>query len=88
MAAQAARMDAIYARQRHFYDLTRKYYLLGRDALIDGLAPPTSPTILEVGCGTARNLIATARSWPDARCYGIDISAEMLVTVASVRLPA
>ncbi|HWU72526.1 MAG TPA: SAM-dependent methyltransferase, partial [Sphingomonas sp.] len=29
-------MDAIYRSQRHFYDLTRKYYLLGRDALIEG----------------------------------------------------
>jgi len=33
-------MDRIYRRQRHFYDFTRKYYLLGRDRLIDGLAPP------------------------------------------------
>lgn len=76
----AGRMDAIYATQRHFYDLTRKYYLLGRDALIDGLAPTAASTILEVGCGTARNLIAVARRWPDARCYGIDISEAMLAT--------
>jgi len=76
----ARRMDAIYASQRHIYDLTRKYYLLGRDPLIDGLAPPAISTILEVGCGTARNLIAVARNWPDARCYGFDISEEMLAT--------
>ena len=30
----ARRMDAVYATQRHIYDLTRKYYLLGRDALL------------------------------------------------------
>ena len=30
-------MDRIYRRQRHVYDLTRKYYLLGRDRLIDRL---------------------------------------------------
>ena len=29
-----ASMDRIYRRQRHVYDLTRKYYLLGRDRLI------------------------------------------------------
>ena len=73
-------MDAIYRTQRHFYDLTRKYYLLGRDALIDGLAPPAGGTVLEVGCGTGRNLIAAARAWPDARLFGIDISAAMLET--------
>ena len=73
-------MDAIYRTQRHFYDLTRKYYLLGRDALIDGLAPPRGGTVLEVGCGTGRNLIAAARRWPDARFFGIDISAAMLET--------
>ena len=73
-------MDAIYRTQRHFYDLTRKYYLLGRDALIDGLAPPAGGSVLEIGCGTGRNLICAARRWPDARFYGIDISEAMLET--------
>ena len=73
-------MDAIYARQRHFYDLTRKYYLLGRDRLIVRLDVPAGGTVLEVGCGTGRNLIAVARRYPDARLYGLDISAAMLTT--------
>lgn len=73
-------MDRMYRLQRHLYDATRKYYLLGRDALIDDLAPPPAGTILEIGCGTGRNLIAAARRWPEARCYGLDISAEMLAT--------
>lgn len=73
-------MDAIYRTQRHFYDLTRKYYLLGRDRLIRKLAPPRCGTVLEIGCGTGRNLIAAARMWPDARFYGIDISEAMLET--------
>ncbi len=76
----AARMDGVYAAQRHIYDLTRKYYLLGRDRLIDTLNPPPGGTVLEVGCGTARNLIAAARRWPKARFYGLDISEEMLTT--------
>jgi S-adenosylmethionine-diacylgycerolhomoserine-N-methlytransferase len=76
----AALMDRIYRNQRHFYDLTRKYYLLGRDRLIDQLAPPPEGRVLEIGCGTARNMIAAARAWPQAQFYGIDISAEMLVT--------
>lgn len=79
-ADHAGRMDAIYAGQRHIYDLTRKYYLLGRDALIRDLAPPPGGTVLEVGCGTARNLIAAAKRWPDAQLRGFDISDAMLVT--------
>ena len=83
-SADAALMDRMYRRQRHFYDFTRKYYLLGRDRLIDGLAPPPDSRILEIGCGTARNLVAAARAWPEAKIYGIDISAEMLDTARQV----
>ncbi|HET6526183.1 class I SAM-dependent methyltransferase [Sphingopyxis sp.] len=76
----AARMDGVYREQRHIYDLTRKYYLLGRDRLIDELMPPVGGRVLEIGCGTGRNLIAAARCWPGARFYGVDISGEMLKT--------
>ncbi len=80
MASNAARMDTIYARQRHFYDLTRKYYLLGRDRLIARLDVPEGGTVLEVGCGTGRNLIAVAKRYPSARLYGFDISEAMLAS--------
>ena len=83
-ATGAALMDRLYRRQRHFYDFTRKYYLLGRDRLIEGLAPPPGGRVLEIGCGTARNLVAAARAWPDAQFFGIDISAEMLDTARQV----
>ncbi len=73
-------MDGIYRYQRYIYDATRKYYLLGRDRMLDGLKPPAGGTILEVGCGTGRNLILAARRYPDAKLYGFDISKEMLVT--------
>jgi len=73
-------MDAIYRTQRHFYDLTRKYYLLGRDRLIRHLSPPPGGSVLEIGCGTGRNLIVAAKAWPDARFFGIDISEAMLET--------
>ena len=73
-------MDRIYRRQRHVYDLSRKYYLLGRDRLIEGLAPPPGGRVLEIGCGTARNLIAMAHRHPDTPLYGIDLSLEILDT--------
>lgn len=78
--ANAGLMDRIYRRQRHVYDLSRKYYLLGRDRLIAGLAPPPGGRVLEIGCGTARNLIAVARRYPAAPLFGIDLSLEMLDT--------
>lgn len=80
MSATASVMDGIYRRQRHFYDLTRRYYLLGRDRLIAELAPPPGGTVLEVGCGTARNLAIAAARYPEAQFFGIDISTEMLKT--------
>ncbi|WP_017671287.1 class I SAM-dependent methyltransferase [Blastomonas sp. AAP53] len=76
--SHADAMDAIYRTQRHIYDLTRKYYLLGRDRLIDDLAPPPGGLVLEAGCGTARNLIVAARRYPQARFFGFDISEAML----------
>lgn len=76
----AGHMDAIYRSQRHIYDLTRKYYLLGRDRLIADLSPPPGGSVIEIGCGTGRNLIAAARRFPQARYCGIDISEAMLTT--------
>lgn len=78
--SHGALMDAVYRNQRYIYDATRKYYLLGRDRLIRSLAPPDGGTVLEVGCGTGRNLILAARRYPEARFYGFDISEAMLET--------
>ncbi|TIM52630.1 MAG: class I SAM-dependent methyltransferase, partial [Mesorhizobium sp.] len=76
-------MDGVYRWQRHVYDLTRKYYLLGRDRLISGLDVPVGGTVLELGCGTGRNIVLAARLYPDARFFGLDISAEMLETASA-----
>ncbi|POR57013.1 class I SAM-dependent methyltransferase [Bosea psychrotolerans] len=76
----AGLMDAMYRHQRHIYDASRKFYLLGRDELIAGLAPPAGGSILEVGCGTGRNLIKIAQAYPGRPCYGLDVSSEMLAT--------
>jgi S-adenosylmethionine-diacylgycerolhomoserine-N-methlytransferase len=83
-AASDELMDRIYRRQRHVYDFTRKYYLLGRDRLIRRLDPPGGSRVLEIGCGTARNLVAASRIYPGVRFFGIDISSEMLETARRV----
>ena len=80
MTTHAEQMDAIYKVQRHIYDLTRKYYLLGRDRLIERLQPPRGGSVLEIACGTGRNLVAAARAYPDVHFFGLDISEEMLIS--------
>ncbi|MCO5066625.1 MAG: class I SAM-dependent methyltransferase [Rhizobiaceae bacterium] len=82
---QAALMDRVYRLQRRFgfYDATRKYYLLARDPMLAGLRPPQGGTVLEIGCGTGRNLVHAARTYPDATFHGIDISREMLAAAAA-----
>ncbi len=80
MSDAAALMDRMYRNQRHIYDLSRKYYLIGRDEAIARLAPRSGDSVLEIGCGTGRNLIRAAGAYPDARFFGLDISREMLDT--------
>jgi S-adenosylmethionine-diacylgycerolhomoserine-N-methlytransferase len=77
------RMNRMYRRQRHIYDGTRRYYLLGRDRLIAGLRPKAGASVLEIGCGTGRNLVLAARLHPEARFFGIDVSTEMLTSAIS-----
>ena len=79
-AAATALMNRVYRRQRHIYDLTRKWFLLGRSGLIAGLRPSPGDAVLEIGCGTGRNLIVAARRYPDARFFGIDVSTDMLTS--------
>ena len=80
-----ALMDRVYRWQRRFgfYDLTRKYYLVGRDPMIAGLNPPPDGTMLEIGCGTGRNLVHAARLYPGVALHGIDISREMLAAAGA-----
>ncbi len=71
-------MDRMYRWQHAIYDLTRKPYLLGRDRMIETLRPADGARILEIGCGTGRNLIVAAQRWPNARFFGYDVSAVMI----------
>jgi S-adenosylmethionine-diacylgycerolhomoserine-N-methlytransferase len=79
-AATTDLMNRMYHRQRFVYDLTRKHYLLGRDDMIAQLKPSPGDLVLEIGCGTGRNLIVAAQHYPGARFLGIDVSTAMLTT--------
>ena len=81
-ADQAVAMDRMYRVTRHIYDVTRAYYLLGRDRMLDKVATSPTTSTLEVGCGTARNLIRLARRREPGLLYGLDASHEMLETAA------
>lgn len=76
------RMDRMYRMQRHFYDFTRKYYLLGRDAGLRHMTVQPGEQVLEVGCGTARNLARLVRMQQAAKYFGLDASQEMLKTAS------
>jgi len=75
-------MDAMYRYQRHIYDLTRKFYLFGRDQLLRQLPAQPGTRILEMGCGTGRNLVKLAQRATASQIFGVDISREMLATAA------
>ena len=74
------RMDAMYRYQRFFYDATRKFYLIGRDRMIDQLAVRDGDVVVEIGCGTGRNLEKLGGRFPLAEFFGIDASSQMLET--------
>jgi S-adenosylmethionine-diacylgycerolhomoserine-N-methlytransferase len=80
---QADAMDRMYRLTRHVYDVTRRYYLLGRDRLLTHVATSPTTATLEVGCGTARNLIHLARRPEPGLLCGLDASHEMLETAAA-----
>lgn len=80
---QVQAMDRMYRYQKYIYDFTRKYYLLGRDTLIRRMDIKPTENVLEVGCGTARNLLLIAKRYPQAKLYGLDASTEMLDTAAT-----
>lgn len=76
----ALQMDRMYGHQRHIYDVTRRFYLLGRDTLLEELPVKIGDAVLEVGCGTARNLLKLNAMRPGLTLCGLDASAHMLAT--------
>jgi S-adenosylmethionine-diacylgycerolhomoserine-N-methlytransferase len=73
-------IEAYYRLHAGIYDATRWSFLFGRDAILvhAAAAQPAPARILEVGCGTGRNLVALARRFPRAQITGVDLSGAML----------
>jgi S-adenosylmethionine-diacylgycerolhomoserine-N-methlytransferase len=70
-----------YRLHAPIYDATRWAFLFGRSRLIAAVADrirPTPKRILEVGCGTGRNLVALAKAFPHAEIVGCDLSEAMI----------
>ncbi|MFN7919680.1 MAG: class I SAM-dependent methyltransferase [Bryobacteraceae bacterium] len=74
----ASRLSSYYRWHSRIYDSTRWTFLFGRGELIRRAAGTAPATILEVGCGTGRNLAELGRVFPNAEILGVDCSAEML----------
>lgn len=81
-------MNRMYKLTRHVYDFSRKFYLLGRDHLISQLQAQPGEHVIEVGCGTARNLIKMSAAYPQTHFYGLDAADEMLKTARQSLLRA
>ena len=68
-----------YRVHSRIYDLTRWSFLFGRSAIIQNISKLMTPArILEIGCGTGKNLAALCRTFPDASVTGVDLSEAML----------
>src|SRR5262245_31022659 len=78
-ATIGASVEAYYRFHARIYDLTRWTFLFGRSHILNLLAGTVAPRrILEVGCGTGRNLAELAHRFIDAEVTGLDVSPEML----------
>jgi S-adenosylmethionine-diacylgycerolhomoserine-N-methlytransferase len=68
-----------YRLHAGIYDLTRWTFLRGRKKLVRLAAAHCRPqNILEVGCGTGKNLLLLGRLFPEAQLQGLDLSPHML----------
>ena len=72
-------VEKYYRLHAPMYDLTRWTFLFGRSDILRRVADlGSAERILEVGCGTGRNLAELGRLFPRARITGLDLSSAML----------
>ncbi len=71
-------MNKTYKKTKYIYDFSRAFFLFGRIGLRQKIQPKAGQRVLEIGCGTGRNLSVLAKKYPDAQFVGLDVSSEML----------
>jgi S-adenosylmethionine-diacylgycerolhomoserine-N-methlytransferase len=71
-------LNRYYGLSRHVYDATRRYFLFGRDRLLEELGGEPWQRLVEIGPGTGRNLRQLHRKRPDAHLGGVDASDAMV----------
>ncbi|MFY0535770.1 class I SAM-dependent methyltransferase [Nannocystis pusilla] len=79
-------LNRYYRAARPIYDVTRKYYLFGRDRALEGLLAAPWASLVEVGPGTGRNLeiLQRRRAWA---LYGGIEAADAMLERAAARCP-
>ncbi len=85
MSGDAATATTVHPLERYYrlhariYDASRWSFLFGRERLLRLVEAHGQPrNILEVGCGTGKNLLRLRQLWPGAKLTGLDLSAAML----------
>ena len=82
--AHRAFLNRYYGISRWIYDLTRRYYLIGREVALEQLVAQRGwMSLIEVGPGTGRNLRKLHKARPEARLGGVEASDEMLAHARS-----
>lgn len=78
-ASHRIKLQRYYKFHSGIYDATRWSFLFGRQKLLWELPElPPRPRILEIGCGTGKNIQILEYLYPDATIVGIDLSEDML----------
>ena len=79
VAGEVSPIERYYRLHSQIYDATRWSFLFGRTAILHAAAKVSRPArILEVGCGTGKNLVTLSRLFPQANVVGVDLSETML----------
>jgi S-adenosylmethionine-diacylgycerolhomoserine-N-methlytransferase len=79
LTLERSQIERYYRMHAWIYDLSRWTFLRGREELVSRAASQCHPhRILEVGCGTGKNLRHLGQLFPKAHLWGLDLSPHML----------